>query len=159
MSQLSYHVVTNFNTPYADQIADIMIREWGYNYIYGFGFASIAEYKLWKDDSIFVIATENARSTKVIGMIAFERYNMAGNSRFTPCICCLYVDPDFRNQGIGEALLINMQAILTSSGYREAYAWVLNTDIGFWFELRGWRYVTEYIYLDRRVLIMRCDFF
>ena len=156
---ISYQVVTNFQTPFADQIAAIMIKEWGYNYIQGFGYSSIAEYKLWKQDSIFVIATDAAASSsgKVIGMIAFERYNMAGTFRFTPCICCLYVDPAYRNQGIGEALMVYMRKVLVDLGLREAYAWVLDTNIGFWFELRGWRYVTEYIYLDRRVQVMRCD--
>ena len=86
---LTYNFVYDFATPHAQTIINIMIREWGYNYIDGFGYTSTSEYKLWKNDTVFLVA-EN-ESKEFVGMVAFERYNIARNARFTPCICCLYV--------------------------------------------------------------------
>lgn len=154
MNSINYTFVTDFNTPFATDITRIMIQEWGYNYIQGFGYKNVSEYKLWKDDTLFIVASHN---NTFIGMIAFERYNIAGNSRFTPCICCLYVEPEWRNSGIGEALLQHMCNTIKQLGVHEIYAWTLTKEMAFWFEVKGWKYVIDYNYLDRLVSILRTE--
>lgn len=151
---MKFITVKDFNTPYADLISSIIIREWGYHYLNGFGFRNVSEYKLWKDDTFLIIAEEY---DKFVGMIAFERYNIAGNSRFTPCICCLYVEPQWRNKGIGEALIQHMRLHLINIGIKEVYAWTIDKETAFWLETKGWRYVIDYNYLDRLVSILRAD--
>jgi len=152
---LTYNFVYDFVTPHAQTIIDIMIREWGYNYIDGFGYTNTSEYKLWKNDTVFLVA-EN-ESNEFVGMVAFERYNIARNARFTPCICCLYVEQSYRNQSIGEALMTKMTEYTRDSGHSEIFAWTLDSSMSRWFESRNWRYETEYVYLGRRIYVLRCN--
>jgi len=163
MDSLNYELVENFDTPFSTEISEIMIKEWGFNYTEGFKYRSVDEYKLWKQDTIFYICTNTKQNKNIlIGMIAYEKYNMADMGRWTPCICCLWVHEDYRNQGVGTELLNRMVSAaksFESAPRKEVFIWLVDKTPSLipFFEKSKWRYLIDWNYLNRKVHIMYRD--
>ncbi len=164
MDRFVYECVYGFDTPFAETIAEIMIKEWGYNYTEGFKYRSIDEYKLWKKDSLFYLCIDQHEKRKLAGMIAYEKYNMADIGRWTPCICCLWVHDDYRNMGIGTELLNKMVNIAKDLAppelhRKEVFLWFVDKQPSLirFFENANWRYLIDWNYLNRKVHIMYRD--
>jgi len=166
MSSPSFTLIKNFDTPYADKIASIMIKEWGFNYTDGFKYKSIDEYKLWKKDTLILIASD-PDNQDLLGMIAYETYNMANNGgRWTPCLCCLWVTESQRKKGLGTELLQRMTDICRrnklppdylNNPRHDLYLWFIDSSLIPFFERSKWRYLVPWNYLNRRVHIMYRD--
>jgi len=161
---MNFTLIKNFDTPFANDIANIMIQQWGYNYRDGFKYKSIDEYKLWKKDTLVLIATTPATPATLAGMIAYEEYNMADMARWSPCLCCLWVDPSIRQKGLGTELLIRMTDICRElptpnpqNPRKDLYIWFLDPTLISFFEKAKWRYLIEWNYLNRKVHIMYRD--
>ncbi len=149
---LNYKLVKSFDDPYVAQIQSVIAREWGYHYIQGFGIRSKSEYQLWKNDSFFMVALDN---DSLIGFVGFERYNVGSQSQWTPCICNLWIEEPWRNQGVATVLVSKMVEIIKfAEQYKTLYLWLYDTPTVRWFENRGWKYLHDWRYLERSIVIM-----
>ena len=150
---IEYNLVFNFDTKFQQQISQIIIDNWGYNYgLNGFGYASIDEYKLWKKGTKFLVASLQGN---IVGFVAYEKYSMANCSRFTPCLSCLWVHDTWRSKGIGKELVNRLCTFLHDNEHiDEVYLWLTDDSLVSWFESIQWKYLVKWVYLQRWVTIM-----
>ncbi|SES30366.1 GNAT family N-acetyltransferase [Psychrobacillus sp. OK032] len=87
-----------------------------------------------KPDSIpsFYIGIENK---KIIGTYALLRNDINSRQDLFPWLACLYVDPDYRGNSIGEQLLEHGLKMTAQLGHEKLY---LSSDLEGYYEKYGW---------------------
>lgn len=77
---------------------------------------------------------------RIIGTVALLRNELVSRQDLTPWLACLYVDPTYRNQGLGFKMMEEVCKKAAGMGYQHVY---LSTDLEGYYEKAGWTYMDD----------------
>jgi predicted N-acetyltransferase YhbS len=90
--------------------------------------------------------------TRVVGTVSFVESDLSERPTLSPWLAALYVLPDYRQQGIGEALVNALLHHAQQAEYAEVY--LCADDKVAFYQKRGW-HITERNVGDHRLTVMR----
>ncbi|TFD96262.1 GNAT family N-acetyltransferase [Jeotgalibacillus sp. R-1-5s-1] len=77
----------------------------------------------------------------MIGTVALLRNELVSRQDLTPWLACLFVNSDYRGQGIGFKMMEEVCREAASLGYEYVH---LSTDLEGYYEKAGWTYFDEF---------------
>jgi predicted N-acetyltransferase YhbS len=110
-----------------------------------------AHYKRGGIPTLFTAVSEG----KVIGTAALDDDNMDTHPALTPWIAGLYVDPEYRKQGVGEALVRRVINEARSAGAKKLY--LFTPDREYYLSRFGWRTLFKENYYGEMESVMVLD--
>ena len=99
------------------------------------------------------IAFENQ---KFLGTAGLVENDMSTRPELTPWVAGVYVDPEFRNRGVGAALVKTVMFEAKCIGIKKFYLWTANR-MNF-YSMLGWHFFERTNYLKKNVTIMSYEF-
>lgn len=91
-----------------------------------------------------------------IGMATLkESIRVPGYQMKTPWLGSFYVLPEYKNQGVGSALLDAIYAKAKKLGYKTVYLFASDSLIVPWYEKQGWEQFATDTFYGREVTLMR----
>ena len=101
--------------------------------------------------SIYLAEMDN----KPIGTVSLVECDMHIRRQYTPWVASVYVDTEWRNQGIGSKLMNHVENQAKTNGIKNAYLFTPNKQK--MYSRLGWRRIEELEYLGNSVTIMMKD--
>ena len=116
--------------------------------IYG-EFVEKTQSKATMEDIVFYLSHPNEKQfpyslvalegEKYIGTVSIFEQDIKERSHYTPCLASLYVEQDYRKNGIGTQLINEVTKIVRNLGYKEIF---LKTETARkFYERIGWTYL------------------
>ena len=84
---------------------------------------------------VMLIASVNDKCVGTVSLVA----NDLDSSRFTPWLASLYIDKDYRNQGIGKQLTEKLKSVVKELGFSEMF--LRTEEAGDYYRKQGWQYI------------------
>ena len=137
---------------FIDTVSEIVKREWGH-LLQPFGIFDPWDFRILKrDTSRFLVAHSG---DMFVGMICLEdTYSIAKfRKQYSPCLCFLWVEAEWRNMGVG-GLLLEVAVKAIKVGAEKSFLWCKEEEMR-WFELKGWRVEEEWRYAGINGFILK----
>jgi N-acetylglutamate synthase-like GNAT family acetyltransferase len=99
------------------------------------------------------IAVEN---NKFLGTASLVENDMSTRSELTPWLAGVFVDPTYRNNGVGTELVKTVLSEAEIIGINKFYLWTTN-KMNYYTKL-GWQFFEKANYLKKNVTIMSYEF-
>ncbi len=90
---------------------------------------------------------------QAIGMASL-RANDGIRDDLSPWLGSLVVDPGYRRQGIGQALITRIMTLAQAMGYAHLYLFALDPTLPAWYNKLGWREIAQDQFRQRPVTVM-----
>jgi len=119
----------------AKQIANWLWDEWGGRYNYNF-FESFVKNCLKEEDLPQLFGAFN--EGQLVGCVTLIRNDLMSRQDLTPWLAALYVDPAFRDRGLGTFLLDYVIQKARELGYPQVY---LGSLLIGYYENQGWSFL------------------
>jgi predicted N-acetyltransferase YhbS len=133
------------------QVATWIYNEWGYvnpdNSV-----VKIANQISLRSNSKSVPLTLVAIETEIVGTVSLVENEFKSRPELTPFLGSLYVPPEYRQSGIGDALCHKVLEEVKKLGYSKCY--LVTDKKSEFYAKRGWETILEYSYRDSSAFLM-----
>lgn len=135
---------------YKEQVIDWLNKEFGCETSYRF-YKELIEHSMEENKlPITFVAIDN---DVLVGTVSLWRGDLLSRQDLYPWLSALVVNPDYRNQKIGQKLQQFIEEYCRSKDYEEIY---LYTDLVDYYEKTGWRAIDKgYEYMGGEVTIYK----
>jgi len=94
------------------------------------------------------------QGTEIVGTVGLWRCDLISRQDLTPWLAALYVDPEWRTQGVGQQMQRFIREYSRAAGYENLYLWA--TFSGY-YERYGWHFIGDALdYPNKPVRIYKC---
>jgi len=94
---------------------------------------------------------------RLAGSAAITASDMDNKPQWTPWLASVFVEPSFRNQGIGSQLVRHVMTQALRAGITRLY--LFTPDRAAFYQKLGWTILLEDVYRGHAVTVMRADLF
>jgi predicted N-acetyltransferase YhbS len=133
------------------QVASWIYSEWGIlrpdNSV-----EKIQEHLSKRHNSALVPLTLVAVDAAILGTASLVENEYKPWPELTPFLSSLYVPPEYRKRGVGEALCRQVLGEAKRLGYGKCY--LVTDKYKNFYEKRGWKTILEYVYRDAPAFLM-----
>jgi GNAT superfamily N-acetyltransferase len=134
-----------------------MYQEWGRRTPYASIEHEITQLNLHLNTDRIPLTLLAFFETRVVGTVSIVTYDMDERMELTPWLASMYVAPEARGEGVGEALMAAAEEKATELRIETLYQWTANeAKLGFYEDL-GWSALEPTVYREQNVVIMKKD--
>lgn len=137
---------------YIPQLGEWLFEQWGAILGEEIPAARIKKLKAHLNRDELPIAWVAHANGQVLGTAALRIHDLEDHKDLTPWLGGVLVGPQFRRQGIGEALCAAVEEQARSRGIEALYLFTLN--LATWYSRQGWKALAPCIWHERPGLIM-----
>ncbi|MEM7574509.1 MAG: GNAT family N-acetyltransferase [Bacteroidota bacterium] len=128
-------IVIDQGSEFLDRGVEYFWRQWGEASNFDF-YRNCIEHSIYNEAALpkFFLLLDN---DKIIGSYALLTNDLISRQDLLPWLACLFVDKEYRNQGLAQKLLDHSMAESRKRGYQTLY---LSTSLNNFYEKKGWEY-------------------
>lgn len=134
-----------------DTVANVYLAEWPEHYAQEYNIHTIEDMK--KDiidnflDCIYIVLINNTFA----GTIALYETDLISHKHLTPWISCLYVEPDYRRNGIAKFLVNNLMEVVKT---KPVYIWCDTKEKKQKYQEYGFTIIDETLALNKYACVL-----